>query len=171
MKAIAALAAAFLLCDVSAIAQTCKLYDPLPGCTINTPGCFRTTLDTALNCLIQLDEKSKIATVAGYDQRQAFLISVLSSISASHGSYSIFNSYVGAEKASLFLGLDSTLEGLLVNAIPLWGDYLKYNRIKGISCSQSVGGSSIKCSDSSGSETMMMGVLAPVMAVLGLYLH
>lgn len=120
--------------------------------------------------MIQLDEKSKIGKIAGYDQRQSFLIAVLSAISAEHGDHHIFNKYVDAEKASLFLGLDSTLEGFFLNAIPLYSDYLKYNRIKGISCTQAVG-SGIKCSDSSGSETMMMGFLAPVMAVLGLYLH
>ena len=126
-----------------------------------------------MNCLIELDKKSKLAEVAGYNDKQAFLISILSEVSA-NDFFGFFAKYVEAVRNEIVLDLDSTYpvaEGFLVDLLPVYGDYKKYQRIKGISCESTIEGGTAKCSYSGATAIKMTGLVATFMAFFGLYLH
>ena len=126
-----------------------------------------------VDCAIQLDKKSKLGKAAGLSSKKSFLISLFSAYSANHGNFHIFSDLVNAEKASLILGLDSKLKAFLIGNgyLDVYGDYLKYQRIKGIDCVAKSVGDGVTCTETNASGKTVMGVLAPIMAVLGLYLN
>ena len=142
---------------------------------------FLNTFSSILfNCLVELDKKSKFGKAAGYNSKQSFGISLLSALSAQANEQGktpgLFNKYVNADKTRIALGLDSNIDAFILNANYLglgdvYEDYLKYKRLQGINCSRKSVGNGVVCTEANASGKVVMGVLAPLMTVLGLYLN
>merc|ERR1711884_732608 len=155
------LALAFVGSTKASLVQPCGLYgDQSVG--------PRDRIDNLFQCLFSLNIKIRQGNLHGIDPAKTFLVQFLGTLSNNDGA-GLFYKYVQAVQEAFRLDIPLS-ETFFLQFLPVYNDYLKYQRLDGFTC-QSYGGdrTGFKCSYSS-ATTLKLGVIAQILITLSLYM-
>merc|ERR1711884_589246 len=156
------LALAFVGSTKASLVQPCELYgDQSVG--------PRDRIDNLFQCLFSLNIKIRQGNIHGIDPARTFFVQLLATLSNGPNGYGVFYKYVQAVQEAFRLDIPIG-ETFFLQFLPVYNDYLKYQRLDGFTCT-SYGGdrTGFKCSYSS-ATTLKLGVIAQILITLSLYM-